>query len=382
MTFEAAAQLNVLAARLRELASEAEVPGIADAMTALEASARRFEKSWSGSNLGYHARVYHGNFTPPPPGDNFNPEWGFLPTMFTTRGDWREHAFDDVVQLVRSEAGTPDIEAAQAWGEGARSALQDAQSEVLSILSTLPAPQPDEFISAVKEQAEAVKAPTEGEIARSVIPRGQVMTRDSQAATGGWAIAPHQAVLAEVLAVRAVAEACRELGAYSERAAAHLERLARTPVTAAGGGLVPAKVFIGHGRSLLWRELKDFLQDRLHLPWDEFNREPVAGIGNVARLAQLLNECGIAFLIMTAEDETADGDMHARQNVVHEAGLFQGKLGFERAIVMLEEGCTEFSNIAGLGQIRFPVGNISASFEEVRRVLEREGFVEMQTPSR
>jgi predicted nucleotide-binding protein len=97
----------------------------------------------------------------------------------------------------------------------------------------------------------------------------------------------------------------------------------------------------------------------------------------VARLAQLLNECGIAFLIMTAEDETADGDMHARQNVVHEAGLFQGKLGFERAIVMLEEGCTEFSNVAGLGQIRFPAGNISASFEEVRRVLEREGFVDV-----
>jgi hypothetical protein len=40
--------------------------------------------------------------------------------------------------------------------------------------------------------------------------------------------------------------------------------------------------------------------------------------------------------------------------------------------VLLEEGCTEFSNIHGLGQIRFPKGNIGAAFEEVRRVLERE----------
>lgn len=167
MTSEAAAEVNVLAAQLRELASEADAPGIAEAINALEASGRRFEKSWSGSNLGYHARVYHGNFTPPPPGGNFNSEWGFLPAMFTTQGDWREHAFDDVVQLVRSEAGNPDVEATQAWGERARSRLEDARAEVLSILSTLPEPQPDEFISTVKEQAGAVSAPTEAEFARS-----------------------------------------------------------------------------------------------------------------------------------------------------------------------------------------------------------------------
>lgn len=64
------------------------------------------------------------------------------------------------------------------------------------------------------------------------------------------------------------------------------------------------------------------------------------------------------------------------KNVVHEAGLFQGRLGFTRAIVVLEEGCAEFSNIQGLGQIRFPVGQIGAAFEEVRRVIEREGFLE------
>jgi predicted nucleotide-binding protein len=59
-------------------------------------------------------------------------------------------------------------------------------------------------------------------------------------------------------------------------------------------------------------------------------------------------------------------------NVVHEAGLFQGRLGFSRAIILLEDGCKEFSNINGLGQIRFPKGNIKATFEEIRQVLERE----------
>ena len=64
--------------------------------------------------------------------------------------------------------------------------------------------------------------------------------------------------------------------------------------------------------------------------------------------------------------------MHARENVIHEAGLFQGRLGFRRAIVLLEEGCAEFSNIKGLGQIRFTKGKIKAVSEEIRQVLERE----------
>ena len=64
--------------------------------------------------------------------------------------------------------------------------------------------------------------------------------------------------------------------------------------------------------------------------------------------------------------------MHARMNVIHEVGLFQGRLGFERASIMLEDGCEEFSNVQGLGQIRFPKGNIKAAFEEVRAVIERE----------
>ena len=72
---------------------------------------------------------------------------------------------------------------------------------------------------------------------------------------------------------------------------------------------------------------------------------------------------------MTAGDERSDGAIQARMNVVHEAGLFQGRLGFSRAIVMLEDGCEDFSNIDGLGQIRFPKGNISAAFEEIREGL-------------
>lgn len=134
-------------------------------------------------------------------------------------------------------------------------------------------------------------------------------------------------------------------------------------------------IFIGHGRSPLWRDLKDFISERLKLPWDEFNRVPIAGITNTTRLSQMLDNAAIAFLIMTAEDEQSDGKLRARMNVIHEAGLFQGRLGFTRAIILLEEGCENFSNVDGLAYIKFPPGNIKACFEEIRSVLEREGLV-------
>jgi predicted nucleotide-binding protein len=135
------------------------------------------------------------------------------------------------------------------------------------------------------------------------------------------------------------------------------------------------RVFIGHGRSPVWRELKDFLQDRLELAWEEFNRESVPGIATTERLEQMLGVTSFAFLIMTAEDEHADTTRHARANVIHEVGLFQGRLGARRAIILLEEGCQQFSNIHGLSHIPFSTGRVSTAFEDIRRVLEREGVI-------
>ena len=47
---------------------------------------------------------------------------------------------------------------------------------------------------------------------------------------------------------------------------------------------------------------------------------------------------------MTGETEDIDGNLHARDNVIHETGLFQGRLGFRKAIVLLEDCVAEFSN--------------------------------------
>ena len=153
------------------------------------------------------------------------------------------------------------------------------------------------------------------------------------------------------------------------------EALNQTGAAAIADTENPKRVFIGHGHSADWKEIKDFVADRLGLEYEEFNRQPSAGKSNKERLEEMLNSSGFAIIIMTAEDETKDGKVRARENVVHEAGLFQGKLGFERAIILREERCEEFSNIEGLVQLQFPRGKIMAVSEEIRRTLEREGLI-------
>lgn len=134
----------------------------------------------------------------------------------------------------------------------------------------------------------------------------------------------------------------------------------------------PVVVFIGHGRSELWRDLKDHLQDKHGFQIQAY--EVGARAGHTIRdiLQDMLVASSFAVLVMTGEDEGADGTLRARQNVIHEAGLFQGRLGFNRAIVLLEEGTEEFTNIEGIAQIRFGRGNIKETFGEVLATIRRE----------
>jgi hypothetical protein len=65
-------------------------------------------------------------------------------------------------------------------------------------------------------------------------------------------------------------------------------------------------------------------------------------------------------------------EIHARENVIHELGLFQGRLGFKRAIVCMEDGVEEFSNIRRMDQIRFPKGRIRETYGEILATIKRE----------
>lgn len=131
-------------------------------------------------------------------------------------------------------------------------------------------------------------------------------------------------------------------------------------------------LFIGHGRDKQWRDLKDHLADKHGFKIIAY--ETGARAGHTIRdiLDDMLGQTSFAILVMSGEDLHMDNSIHPRANVIHETGLFQGKLGFSRAIVLLEDGTTEFSNLFGIQQIRYSKGNIKETFGEVLATIKRE----------
>lgn len=367
-------ELLEIGSRLSVHAERGKDAAVVELLERLENATEKFGKAASGSWLGYHARIYYKDFQPPPPGNHFSQEWGMMDVHFSrgTEGHWVEYDPSDVKTAIYRAAGNPDLKNIHSWADEAAESFEDEKHGVLSLLATAVTETDDTFLRQLEDEVKKTKMHSAQDIIDALKPSGSFMTRDALAAGQGLRTPPHVAVFAEVAALRQVFSACDRLARLSQQAGSHLERKNRA---SARRQLIGTNVFIGHGGSPAWRQLKDFIQDRLRLPWDEFNRVPVAGITNITRLSEMLDAAAIAFLVMTGEDELKDGKVQARMNVIHEAGLFQGRLGFTRAIIVLEEGCEGFSNIEGLGQIRFPNGNIAAAFEEIRRVLEREGLL-------
>lgn len=132
------------------------------------------------------------------------------------------------------------------------------------------------------------------------------------------------------------------------------------------------RIFIGHGGSTQWQALHIYLGDQMGYEIEAFETLPRAGHTIKEVLDSALATSDIAILVMTAEDEQADESMRARQNVVHETGLFQGRLGFHRTIVLLEEGTEDFSNLAGLQELRYPAGSIRTTYGDIISTLQRE----------
>jgi len=135
---------------------------------------------------------------------------------------------------------------------------------------------------------------------------------------------------------------------------------------------MPIKIFIGHGNNDQWRDLKDHLHEQHGFDVVAYEVGPRAGLSVKEVLESMLNDSSYAILVLTGEDMDAYGQMHARENVIHELGLFQGRLGFRKAIVLLENNVTEFSNICGINQTRFSKGNIRETFGDVLATINRE----------
>lgn len=139
------------------------------------------------------------------------------------------------------------------------------------------------------------------------------------------------------------------------------------------------RVALGHGRSCAWRELEDFLVGELGLDCDGFEAVPTADAQAVERLDRLLDSCRFAALVVTAEDLADDASPDARACRAHALGLFEGRLGRSRVVLLLEEGCGELARLPGPAPVRFQGGDLRATFEALRAALVREGLIQGQS---
>ena len=130
------------------------------------------------------------------------------------------------------------------------------------------------------------------------------------------------------------------------------------------------KVFVSHGRADDWKDVQNFIERDLHISTMELAQEPNRGRTILQKLEEESSSCSYAVIVMTGDDQDSDGNMRARENVMHEIGYFQGKFGLSAVCLLHEEGTSIPSNIHGLVYIPFPKGYINATFGTLMRELK------------
>ncbi|WP_202638155.1 PfkB family carbohydrate kinase [Bailinhaonella thermotolerans] len=147
-------------------------------------------------------------------------------------------------------------------------------------------------------------------------------------------------------------------------------RQAETPP----GEVAPGGVCVVHAGNPQCGTVRRFLERDCGLATVELD---VSGVETdvAAVTARALAGCGFAVCLLAAGAAPPGGRARADQNIVYQAGVFQGRYGFGRVAILVEEGCDTFSNIAGLIQLDFRDGAVDATFFELERMLRREGFM-------
>jgi hypothetical protein len=254
-------QLDSLARHLLDVAGQQ--PSDTEAqLDALDDAVGVIARSWSGSSVGYHADVYYKGLNAPPPGRHFSSEWGLMGSMAPgTSGEWCEYDPDRIKAVIRERAGEPDLEAARKHAKTCIQALRDGRSRFDSMITTRIAALDDSYLAGLRTDANELIVLGYTEAVAAQLPAGPIMSRDAVAISAGLRAAPHQQILGEIVEIRSPVGAVRELARIVNLASEHIVRSTGQPVKR----IVPAgtHVFIGHGRSLQWMKLKEFIQDRL-----------------------------------------------------------------------------------------------------------------------
>ena len=209
-------ELSIIAERLEQ----AEVPIHAhfakNALSRVEKSVRRAESAWSGSWLGYHARVYYSELNEPPPDAKFSRAWGLLTGEAVegpvSTGNWCKYRPEDVIKTIWQNAQSPNLLTVRQAAQVATKVFNSAKEELRPLISDILARHAkQDILNGLATKIEDLTLFKEEDFLQKWQPKSLPPSHDEIAIAEGKKIPPHLQVKAEIWAIRHPFMLCGEL---------------------------------------------------------------------------------------------------------------------------------------------------------------------------
>src|SRR4029077_13416495 len=303
--FKKQSKISSLVSRLRDLEAESlrldATDLLSDRIPLKKLYKKRLEElenAHSHSWFGDHSSTYFIGFQTPPPGQSYDVEWGFIPGFHGQRNrDWRIYSRDEIRAFLSHDIGEDIHYELNALAEKLVKDLSNLRDQSLDVLEALSHQIKTETLTRYATRVKSELVPYKiVDFINSRIKSAPKITRDSEEIMKGQIVPAHIQFLAPFSSIATNKSKLQDLANILRNTIQATTLQESEP----SGGDVQNKIFIGHGKSEHWRILKDFLRERLNLPYEEFNRISAAGINTQERLSEMLDECGFAFLVLAA----------------------------------------------------------------------------------
>jgi predicted nucleotide-binding protein len=125
-------------------------------------------------------------------------------------------------------------------------------------------------------------------------------------------------------------------------------------------------VFLAHGKDTAWREIADYIEQKLAHEVVPYAGSLDAGRADISQLETLTEECAFAIVMVTA----AEDNSRSRQRILHEIGFCQGTFGRENVLIMKEEGADEFADFGGFIYVPYASGNVKSALPRIQAEID------------
>lgn len=208
VTDDLAALQETLDKNAREV--EPYIGSIREGLGKLEAALTAVAEAWSGSDLGYHARLYYHTLERPPLHRGFDVEWGGLHGL----EGWVELGLDEVRTVVEEQAGITLDGLSQATDDVVAS-FKTTRDDVLVLMAPVAGASGFERETAMLSELEQLVWEPQQRVGT---PGGYRVTRDSRAMAEGVKVAPHRSFGAQIANVEGKLNACERFSELALRA--------------------------------------------------------------------------------------------------------------------------------------------------------------------